>query len=143
MRTIVKLSKVFVAPILCIHVAHATAQPLQECVALRGNGNWVGAHFAGLARMLDDGHQIDALAGGSSSTVTAFIYESMLQNALVKSAPPKQQRQFLSLMLKTVYGYMNEVSCRCFVSLIINSTLFRFCRMYRKTDRSQRDSYKC
>lgn len=71
------------------------------CVALRGNGNWIGAHFGALAAIVEQEGKIDAIAGGSSSTATAFIYESILANPLVEND------DHIALLLKSVYGYLD------------------------------------
>ena len=53
---------------------------LERCVALRGNGTHIVAHATGLARLTSQWGVIDAIAGGSSATISTFIYESMLMN---------------------------------------------------------------
>jgi hypothetical protein len=58
------------------------------CTAIRGNGNLIAAHFGALARILEDQGEIHAMAGGSSGSISAFFYESMLLNP----ALPKNSR---------------------------------------------------
>jgi hypothetical protein len=85
------------------------------CVALRGNGQAILAHMGGLAQVQERiGHKIDGLAGGSSSTITMFLYESMLRSPVLKTCngkpcTEKEQAVRLSLLLKSVEGYIESV----------------------------------
>jgi len=47
------------------------------CVAVRGNGPRIFAHFGALARLSEDIGTIDAVVGGSSGSITAFLSESI------------------------------------------------------------------
>lgn len=63
------------------------------CAAIRGNGNLIAAHFGALARILEDQGEIHAMAGGSSGSISAFFYESMLLNpALPKHGHDESER---------------------------------------------------
>lgn len=84
------------------------------CVALRGNGHYVITHFNALARIHELYGKIDTIAGGSSSTVTMFAYESMRMNPTVKqcetgACSSDQEAKRLALMLKSVRGYAEAV----------------------------------
>jgi len=56
------------------------AQDASLCVAVRGNGPKIFAHFAGLARVHEHYGLIDGIAGGSSGSITSFLTESMYKN---------------------------------------------------------------
>ena len=76
------------------------------CAALRGNGDKVLAHFSSLAGIVERFGVIDGVAGGSSSSVSLFFYESALINPLIWSCgqnPCDEEtvRQRLSFSLKS------------------------------------------
>jgi hypothetical protein len=50
------------------------------CAAVRGNGERIPAHFASLARLVEHYGPLDAIAGGSSGSITSFLYESIASN---------------------------------------------------------------
>ncbi len=99
-------------------------EPPTLCTAIRGNGNLIAAHFGALARILEDQGEIHAMAGGSSGSISAFFYESMLLNpALPKnsrddsdnpsesndgthtSKSPSNRRATLALLMKSLLGF--------------------------------------
>lgn len=83
---------------------------LDRCVALRGNGTHIVAHVMGLAKLLPQWGEIHAFAGGSSSTITTFIYESIAINPAVRSLDPRSKASAIALLLKSTIGYANQVS---------------------------------
>ncbi len=50
---------------------------LTVCAAVRGNGERIPAHFASLARIVEHYGPPAAIAGGSSGSITSFLYESI------------------------------------------------------------------
>src|SRR5688572_4104212 len=50
------------------------------CAAVRGNGERIPAHFAALARIVEHYGPPGAIAGGSSGSITSFLYESIASN---------------------------------------------------------------
>ncbi len=79
---------------------------LKVCAAVRGNGHYILTHFGALARITEHYGKIDALAGGSSSTVTMFMHESMAMNPLVESAQGRDKDLRMALLLKSILGYV-------------------------------------
>lgn len=84
---------------------------LKMCAGIRGNGNLIFAHFPALARISEHYGQIDAFAGGSSGSITTFLYESMTMNPALNSCAdgqctPEQVGGRLALMLKSIEGYI-------------------------------------
>lgn len=79
---------------------------LKVCAAVRGNGHYLLTHFGSLARLTEHYGTIDALAGGSSATVTMFLHESMKQNPLVASAKGRDKDLRMALLLKSILGYV-------------------------------------
>src|SRR5688572_18649806 len=53
------------------------------CAAVRGNGQLIYAHFASLARISEEYGPVDAIAGGSSASITSFLTESVALNPAV------------------------------------------------------------
>lgn len=85
---------------------------LATCGALRGNGNLIFAHFASLARYTEHYGLLDALAGGSSGSITTFLYESMALNPALRrcgnaACRPEQVAGRMALLLKSAEGYAN------------------------------------
>ena len=90
--------------------AKATAfEPLQRCVALRGNGTHFVAHTAALAKITNRWGEVQAMAGGSSGTITILLYESILMNPAVNFLTGEDRNRAISLLLKSITGYAQEV----------------------------------
>lgn len=53
------------------------------CAGIRGNGNRLFAHFGVLAQTAEHYGKLDAVAGGSSGSITAFLAESIQMNPLI------------------------------------------------------------
>jgi len=88
------------------------------CAALRGNGEDIYAHFVSLARMIESVGLFDGMAGGSSSTITMFTYESILKHPALRdcgdatgprTCTDAETALRASLLLKSVRGYAEEV----------------------------------
>ncbi len=79
--------------------------PLDRCVALRGNGTHMIAHLSALAKITSRWGEIQGLAGGSSSTISSFFYESILLNPAIKSLSAEAKPKAISLLLKSLTGY--------------------------------------
>lgn len=87
-----------------------TSPRFESCVALRGNAHYLFAHFGALARIVEHFGPPQALAGGSSSTITMFIYESIMKNPYILEFPEGEERnQRIAFMLKTFVGYLDVV----------------------------------
>lgn len=82
------------------------------CVALRGNGDRIPAHFAGLARITENHGLISGVAGGSSAAYSALLVESVQKNAAVQCVEcnAKKKGERVSLLLKSVFGYIDAIS---------------------------------
>lgn len=80
------------------------------CAAVRGNGNLIMAHFSSLARITEQYGEIGGIAGGSSGSVTAFFYESLMANPLLQTcngAPCStgERNARIALLLKSMQSY--------------------------------------
>ncbi|MBX3016512.1 MAG: hypothetical protein KF767_01385 [Bdellovibrionaceae bacterium] len=73
------------------------------CVAVRGNGELMPAHWGALARVLETYGAPVGMAGASSGSMTTFLWESAMANAdLPKSRDDKGKH--LALMIKSLEG---------------------------------------
>ncbi len=73
------------------------------CVGIRGNGEAVPAHWAALARMVEENGMPKATAGGSSATITMFMLDSMSGNVNVNAEKDAaKKRKIQALMLKSM-----------------------------------------
>jgi hypothetical protein len=88
------------------------------CAALRGNGEDIYAHFVSLARMIETVGLFDGMAGGSSSTITMFTYESILKHPALRDCSDANGERACTddetalraaLMLKSARGYAQTV----------------------------------
>ncbi|MBX3261417.1 MAG: hypothetical protein KF782_17160 [Labilithrix sp.] len=91
-------------------VAGASGAP-KLCAAVRGNGHYIVTHFASLARIVEHYGVVDGIAGGSSGSLTAFVYDSVLSNPAVsrcggaKRCDDAARAARVALALKSVEGY--------------------------------------
>ncbi len=90
--------------------ARAERPPMTDspklCAALRGNGNLVITHFTALARLTEHYGLMDGLAGGSSATISMFLYESAALNPLVAGGDAPLN---MALLLKSVKQYITAI----------------------------------
>lgn len=75
------------------------------CAAVRGNGEYIVTHFSALARITEHYGVIDGIAGGSSGSISTFVYDSILQNPIVMRGTPSERAAKVALMLKSLQGY--------------------------------------
>jgi hypothetical protein len=80
------------------------------CAAVRGNGQSIVTHFASLSRIVEHYGVIDGMAGGSSGSITTFIYESILKNPAITTCggatcSEADRSARVALALKSVQGY--------------------------------------
>ena len=81
------------------------------CAAVRGNGHYIVTHFASLARIVEHYGVVDGIAGGSSGSLTTFVYDSVLANPAVASCGGAKEcgdaarAARVSLALKSIEGY--------------------------------------
>lgn len=92
--------------------AYGSDNAVKTCAAVRGNGDRILAHFGAIGRYHDHFPAFDGIAGGSSGSITSFIYESMLMNPLLeqcedRSCTPDEKRQRLAFLVKSIMGYVD------------------------------------
>ncbi|MBT9558838.1 MAG: hypothetical protein IV100_22595 [Myxococcales bacterium] len=96
-----------------------TTTPVDKtfCVAIRGNGELITAHFAALARLAETFGAFDGVAGGSSGSISAFFTESIhlhpgIKKCGGKACTPLQAGARVGLMFKSLYGYLQAMTER-------------------------------
>jgi hypothetical protein len=74
------------------------------CLAYRGNGPRIPAHFGATARILENYGLASAAAGGSSGSITTFLLESVMRSPIVRCAGCSGEEQALraALAFKTM-----------------------------------------
>ena len=100
-------------PILSAEMELNSEQP-KVCAAVRGNGERILAHFHALAGYVEHWGPVDTMAGSSSGTITAFIYESIRQNPLVnrcegRTCTKDEANLRMSLLLKSTAGILEVI----------------------------------
>jgi hypothetical protein len=89
----------------------AEPEPTPVCVAIRGNGELIFAHFPALARMAEHFGPFEGVAGGSSGSISSFLTESMHMHPLLhtcSSGPCTREEAGarLALMYKSIDGFL-------------------------------------
>ena len=92
-------------------------EPTPICVAVRGNGELITAHFAALARLAELYGPFEGVAGGSSASITAFLTESMHMNPRLwqcgeVTCTRAEAGLRLALMYKSLFGYLDAMTER-------------------------------
>ncbi len=85
------------------------------CLAIRGNGPRITAHFGAIARLLEHHGPIDAVAGGSSGSISAFLLESVQGNPAARTCAgractPREAGERAALLFKSVQGYVEVLA---------------------------------
>ena len=108
----ISLAAIIGCHLLASVVSFADANP-KYCVGIRGNGENVAAHWAGLARMVEEAGMPAGAAGGSSATVSLFLLESVAANPEIlkdiKSNPELAKRK-QALLLKSIPAYVSQLT---------------------------------
>lgn len=97
--------------------AQVGAAAPQLCAAVKGNGPRILAQIASLARVTEEFGELNAISGGSSASISMFLYESILLNPVIAdnkcgaaACTPQQRAARISLLLKSIYGYGEVVA---------------------------------
>lgn len=76
------------------------------CAAVRGNGELVPAHWASLARIVENMGMPSTVAGGSSASVSMFFMDAISRNQQI-SDDPELSKLEQSLLLKSIMAHLN------------------------------------
>ena len=79
------------------------------CVALRGNGEYVAGHWGALTKLVEEKGMPSVVAGGSSSSITIFLLNSIVTNPKFKKLSPDQKKKKLALLLKSIPAFFQRM----------------------------------
>jgi hypothetical protein len=105
------------------HDGRRSADALELCTGIRGNGNRIFAHFGSLARIVEHYGPIRCAAGGSSGSITTFLIESVGRNPVVdrcgrRRCSPAQLAARHALLYRSMAG-LTEVGIGADVRTIV------------------------
>ncbi|RYZ69247.1 MAG: hypothetical protein EOP09_08020, partial [Proteobacteria bacterium] len=81
----------------------AHAEPY--CLALRGNGELIPAHWGALARTVETYGVPTKMSGGSSASISLFLLESAALNPSVQSENAREQAVRAAYLMKSMQGF--------------------------------------
>lgn len=102
-KKILKLLMVFSLGLSVSHKIYGSNSE-EYCVAIRGNGEKMPAHWGVMANLIEDRGLPKAMSGGSSASLTIFLIESLYLNKHLKTN--SQQ----SLAVKSFQGYFEALT---------------------------------
>lgn len=78
------------------------------CIAIRGNGELMPAHWGALAQAVENFGIPKGMAGGSSGTISTFLMESFMMNPLFKDSQLslKERAVYLAFIIKSMEGFV-------------------------------------
>ena len=91
------------------------ADGITLCAAVRGNGERIPAHFASLARIVEHYGPPGAIAGGSSGSITSFLYESIASSPSTiqcgdAACSAAQRAERIAFLLKSLQGTLEVLA---------------------------------
>lgn len=91
------------------------ANPGNLCVAMRGNGELISAHFASLARIVEHYGLIAGASGGSSASISLFVTESIQLNPHIRDCngtpcSAEETAARAGFLLKSFPGYLQALA---------------------------------
>ncbi|MBC7372284.1 MAG: hypothetical protein H7326_12000 [Bdellovibrionaceae bacterium] len=91
------MKKAFLLPDFSLFLADVApqAQAGNYCAAIHGNGELMPAHWGAMSSLVEENGMPEAMAGGSSVSITIFLLEGVSLNPLFKTESEK------ALMIKS------------------------------------------
>jgi hypothetical protein len=80
------------------------------CLALRGNGELMPAHWGAMANLTEKLGLPVAQAGGSSATITMMLNEAVASNRFVGRATGEQRKKRAALLYKSFEGFLEYLT---------------------------------
>jgi hypothetical protein len=111
------------------------------CVGVHGNGNLIMSHFGSYARIVEHYGLFDGASGGSSGSISLFLYESIIANKALRqcangACSPAEEGMRAGLLLKSLQGYLAYIG-----SVTDEAAVFRgLVPVYRKAKEQDMDS---
>lgn len=106
------LSKKSLALLLAATTVAPVVSEANYCLAVRGNGELAPAHWGGFARIVETLDWPTAMAGGSSATVSMFLFESIAMNPALEDFEAKKRREASSYLVKSLQSYLEIFATR-------------------------------
>lgn len=82
------------------------------CLAVRGNGELAPAHWGGFARLVERMGLPKAMSGGSSGSVSLFLFDSVAANPILGAKDSDTEKTRASLLVKSFESYLETVALR-------------------------------
>lgn len=90
----------------------AGASAADYCLAVRGNGELAPAHWGGFAKLVERMGFPKAMSGGSSASVSLFLFDSVSLNPILGDKDSEAGRKRASLLVKSFESYLESVALR-------------------------------
>ena len=97
------------APLAAVAQSAASAKRPGLCLAMRGNGFRISAHFGAMGHITEKAGLPDAIVGSSSGSISSFILDSVAMNPFMAKSG-EQRNLEASLLLKAVPEYVVVLS---------------------------------
>lgn len=83
-------------------------KPHNYCIAIRGNGELMPAHWGALAQTVEYFGVPQGIAGGSSGSLSAFLMESFMMNPILQdpTLDLETKSTYLAFMIKSLEGFL-------------------------------------
>lgn len=90
----------------------AKASASNYCLAVRGNGELAPAHWGGFAKLVERMGFPKAMSGGSSASVSLFMFDSVSLNPILGNTDSDSGRKRGSLLVKSFESYLESIALR-------------------------------
>jgi hypothetical protein len=95
-----------------ISLVSAKASASDYCLAVRGNGELAPAHWGGFAKLVERMGFPKAMSGGSSASVSLFLFDSVSLNPVLGDKESESGRKRASLLVKSFESYLESIALR-------------------------------
>lgn len=97
------------------------------CIALRGNGELIPAHWGALAHTIETFGTPSAMAGGSSASISTFLVDNIFKNPILQSNKDSKSKAIqAAFLIKSIEGYfyarLNQPEWKSFVQVVKGTT---------------------
>lgn len=94
---------------LLIVLLNTSANAGETCMAVRGNGEAVPAHWGTMAHAIEIYGTPQKLAGGSSGAISVFLLQSILINSEISSLTEKEKSIDAAYLMKSIEGFSENL----------------------------------
>lgn len=97
---------------IAVLAVSAKASASDYCLAVRGNGELAPAHWGGFAKLVERMGFPNAMSGGSSASVSLFLFDSVSLNPILGNKESETGRKRGSLLVKSFESYLESIALR-------------------------------